>query len=151
MSQPIIKLCKCLYNAGYCEFNISQVCRDKYKELYNETLDEYVEGERMNNNLIKVIELLGIDKCNGPRESTRLAITLLPEELIDYVTIDDYDGRETVYINYNEAYSELLANIMKEGIISDIIIKLNMRDSVILERCSIVIILPIHQYFYYNI
>ena len=118
-NQPIIKLCKYLYNAGYCEFSISDECREKYKELYGEELAKDIEGERMNPNLIKVIELLGFDKCKGTRKSTRLAIDLLPEELTDYIQIHDYDGQESVYISYDEAYSNLLAQVMKEGVISD--------------------------------
>jgi len=117
--QPIIKLCKYLYNAGYSDFCISDECREKYTELFNEPLAENIEGERMNQNLIKVIELLGFDKCKGTRKSTRLAIDLLPAELTDYIQIHDYDGQESVYISYDEAYSNLLAQVMKEGVISD--------------------------------
>ena len=56
--QALIPLIKYLYNAGYADIDVSQECRDKYKELYNEELDKDIMGCRTNPKLIKVFELL---------------------------------------------------------------------------------------------
>jgi len=113
--QDKIVLVKYLYNDGYGEIDISQECRDKYKELFLEELDKDVMGCRSNQNLIKVFELLGSDKCSGSPSCIRLSVQWIPKELEEYISIYNYDGQESVSIDYNEAYAVVLHKLMKHN------------------------------------
>jgi len=113
--QDKIVLVKYLYNDGYGEIDISQECRDKYKELFLEELDKDVMGCRSNQNLIKVFELLGSDKCSGSPSCIRLSVQWIPKELEEYISIYNYDGQESVSIDYNEAYAVVLHELMKHN------------------------------------
>jgi len=113
MSQPLIPIVRCLYNRGYCELDVSQECRDKYKELFLEDLPEEINCCRSNQNLIKVIHLLGVEACSGPR--TALRIDWIPQEMEEYLIVNDYDGQETISIDYNEAYANVLHDLMKHN------------------------------------
>ena len=79
--QDKIVLVKYLYNDGYGEIDVSQECRDKYKELFLEDLSEDIMGCRSNQNLIKVFELLGSDKCSGSPACIRLSVQWIPKEM----------------------------------------------------------------------
>ena len=113
--QDKIGLVKYLYNDGYGEIDVSQECRDKYKELFLEDLPEDIMGCRSNQNLIKVFELLGSDKCSGSPSCIRLSVQWIPKEMEEYISIYNYDGQETVSIDYNEAYSVVLHELMKHN------------------------------------
>lgn len=118
MSQPKIKLVKFLYNNWYGSIKVSNLCREKYKELYNEELNneelnelDDIEFNRTNNKLLNVINILGLKECRfNPLNG--LSIIYVPEELDEYVDIDEYDGKETISINYNLAFSDILHSIM---------------------------------------
>ena len=59
--QALIPLVKYLYNTGYAEIDVSQECRDKYKELYHVDLDEDINCCRTDQNIINVIDILGLE------------------------------------------------------------------------------------------
>ena len=113
MSQPKIKLVKFLYNNWYGSMKVSNLCHQKYKELYNEKLNESddIEFNRTNEKVLNVINLIGINQCRI-FPSNGLSIEYIPEELEEYVDIDEYDGKETISINYDLAFSEILHTIM---------------------------------------
>jgi hypothetical protein len=113
--QALIPLIKYLYNTGYAEIDVSQECRDKYKELYNEKLDEDIMGCRTNPKLIKVFELLGSKKCSGSPSCIRLAVRWIAKEMEPYIAIYDYDGQENVYTDYNNAFADVLHELMKHN------------------------------------
>lgn len=104
---------RCLYNNGYGELDVSQECRDKYKELYQVDLDEDINCCRTDQNLINVIDILGLEKCSGPTINIRLRLEWIPKEMEEYLVVTDYDGQETIYIDYNEAYTKVLHTIFK--------------------------------------
>lgn len=114
---PKIYLIKCLYNEKYGGFGFSNKFCKTYNELYDEPLsNEYTLNNRYNPKIIRVFELLGSKQSSGDYAS--LVTEYIPEELSKYVKISDYDGRESVSIDFKEAYSNLLFEIMKDGKIS---------------------------------
>ena len=110
-----IKLIRCLYNKYYGEIDVSQECRDKYKEIHNEKLIEDILFCRADPKLIKVVDIIGLERASSGK-SCSLGYELIPQELEEYINIDFYDGRETIYINYNEAYANVLHEIMERNI-----------------------------------
>ena len=110
-----IYIVRCLYNNGYGELDVSQECRDKYKELYHVDLDEDINCCRTDQNIINVIDILGLEKCSGPTINIRLRIEWIPKEMEEYLVVTNYDGQETIYIDYNEAYTKVLHNLMKHN------------------------------------
>ena len=114
-NQSLIHIVKFIYNDGYASIDVSQECRDKYKELYSEELDKDIMGCRTNPRLIKVFELLGYDKCSGSPSCIRLEVMWIPKELEKHIGIRDYDGMENVYVDYNSAYAEILHLLMKHN------------------------------------
>lgn len=113
--QALIPIIKYLYNSGYAEIDVSQECRDTYKKLYNETLEEDIGCCRTNPKLIHVVELLGSDKCSGSPSCIRLDVRWIAKELEPYIAINDYDGQENVYTDYNIAYADVLHELMKHN------------------------------------
>jgi hypothetical protein len=108
-----IAIIMCMYNGGCNELYVSQECCDKYKELFQVDLKQDIDCCRTDQNLIKVIHLLGIEVCNGPR--TTLRMDWIPKEMEEYLVIQKYDGPETIYIDYNEAYTKVLHDLMKHN------------------------------------
>lgn len=113
--QALIPLIKYLYNSGYAGIDVSQECRDKYKELFQEELDKDITGCRTNPKLIKVFELLGSEKCSGSPSCIRLDVRWIAKEMEEYIAIYDYDGQENVYTDYNNAYADVLHELMKHN------------------------------------
>lgn len=57
MSEMVeITIIKCLLNSGFGELDVSQECRDKYKDLYQVELD--INCCRTDQNLINVIDIV---------------------------------------------------------------------------------------------
>lgn len=110
-----IKLIRCLYNKGYGEINVSQECRDKYKEFHKEELIEDILFCRADTKLIKVVDIIGLEKASNGK-SCCLGYELIPQELEEYINIDFYGEQETIYINYNQAYANVLHEIMERNI-----------------------------------
>jgi hypothetical protein len=108
INQSSINLIKCLYNI--CSYSdplyLSEICCDTYQEIYGEKIEFDKLKYSFNQKLIKVIEELGFDKCNGM--STFLAIQLVPEELKEYIDVKFDKGIKIVDIDYDKAFANIL-------------------------------------------
>ena len=105
--QPIL-LIKCLYNASsYMNpLRFSDTCYEVYKERYGEDLEYKGNSYTINPKLIKVVEELGLEECNGTY--TDLAIQHVPEALQDYIEVIFDKGIKIVSINYDKAFANIL-------------------------------------------
>lgn len=116
-----IKTIKFILNKEKEIFNYSNEFYKKYKEINGKDFDFTNQNNftfRTDKNIIKVFELLGRNKSSGILSDLR--IVYIPEELLSYTEIINYDRYENMIINYNKAYSELLFNIMETNDISEL-------------------------------
>jgi hypothetical protein len=73
---------------------------------------KYFREERVDPEYIALFKELGARASSG--YCARLAIAYFPEEFLEFVVIDEYDGRESVAICQAEVYEALLKRFMEE-------------------------------------
>ncbi len=73
---------------------------------------KYFRDERTDPEYIALFKELGARASSG--YCARLAIRYFPEEFLQFVVIDEYDGRESVAICQAEVYEALLKGFMEE-------------------------------------
>jgi hypothetical protein len=112
-TQPMIKLIRCLYNSSSGMLRVSAKCREKYKETY---LEDLKYDYRMNKKLHMVVAELGYNESCYNYEKSELVFAFIPEELVDYMIIQFENNSENIIIDYTRAYTELLDNIMENGL-----------------------------------
>lgn len=110
-----IKLIPYLINNSYGGFHFSKLFQDLYFERFNVKPSE---NDRLNPNVVNLFKELGTEKSSG--RSCVIGIEWVPEELIRYVELKEYDGNETTFINFDSAKAELLDQIMTKDRIDDI-------------------------------
>jgi hypothetical protein len=105
-----------LYNKTYGGFSFSEEFLTKYKEMFETDLDGggfFECYDRSDEKILEVFDILGVEKSSG--KHCKLGVVDIMENLIGYMSIDEYDGKERVYIDYQDAFSQLLDDIMKTG------------------------------------
>jgi hypothetical protein len=109
-----INVLKVIINRTKGMYNYSSDFYKKYEELYGEyNYDEKSLESHINNKIITVFELLGPIKSSSIL--SHLQIVCVPEEMKNYLEIKVKDGYESIKVNYNKAYRELLFYIMNDN------------------------------------
>jgi hypothetical protein len=93
-----------LYNMSYGGFDLSE----KAEKLYNKELYDY--ERRYDPDLIKIYKKLG-SEING--EFSSIIAKKIPKIYRDYIIIDEYDGMESVTINYDKYNLDTIKNIIE--------------------------------------
>jgi len=63
-----------------------------------------------------VVAELGYNESCYNYEKSELVFAFIPEELVDYMIIQFENNSENIIIDYTRAYTELLDNIMENGL-----------------------------------
>jgi len=116
-----IKTLKVILNKASGLFDYSPQFYKKYKEVYKEDFIFSNQKDlqfRTDEKIIKIFELLGSHKSSG--FISELKIDYIPRDLLDYCKIVNVNGYESLRINYNKAYSEILFDIIRSNSISEI-------------------------------
>ena len=112
---------KFLYNRTYGGFGFSTVFFEKYKEVYGEELERgscwFAPYDRTDEKLIKIVEMISCKASSSDHCS--IGIVDVDEKLIQYADVDEYDGKERVYINWNDAFRQLLDDVITYGSLTD--------------------------------
>lgn len=98
-----------IINCCHGGFNFSKKAIDMYK-IINPNFDEECETLRNDDNMIKIVELLG-NEANGMY--SKLRIEYIDEKYKDYYQIREYDGYEWVEIKKNKYLVDKIKNILK--------------------------------------
>jgi len=97
---------KILYNNTYGGFRISDVVKNNFELLTGIKIDSYREDKyRYHPELIKLVEKFG-EKASTSRSWIKI------KEFPDYISpswieIEEYDGMESVYVDFGKAYEEI--------------------------------------------
>jgi len=95
-----------LINKCYGGFSLSE----EAKSLLQIEPDEYGEYVRHDENLISTVLELGLDKSS--ESWSKLAMVYVPEEFLNYYLITEYDGCESVNLDYTKYLMEKLDLIL---------------------------------------
>lgn len=111
-SQEEPKMLKVIYSAAYGGFRLSHEaeCHLKMLEL---PISMSGKKSRMNQAVIEALEKFGLEKSSGGR-GCKLVVTKIPMEVKDFFTIEEYDGFESVEVNYDKLMASLLDKTMKK-------------------------------------
>ena len=110
-----------LYNDSYGDFCFSEAFEAEYKARtgkpthVTERLLRLVgpESIRMDHVAIAMWHEKGSEWCSGP--GAALELRRLPAIFEHYWSIDEYGGSETVYVNVQEAFADVLHHYMETG------------------------------------
>lgn len=109
---------KILYNNCYGGFGFSEEFEAAYKERTGKNINHYIvicvsKSIRTDPIAIDLFEKLGSERASAENASLKVReISALFER---YWTIEDYCGDETVHVNINEAYADILHHYMDSG------------------------------------
>ena len=119
---------KFLYNKTFGSFRLSENFITTFYQKYNENLNNLTTDSIVLRTDIRIIKLFEeIESSLLFSENSSISITYVPTELIKYVNIIGYNGRETIRVNFNLAYREILDDIMDYRILSGISIQKYIR------------------------
>lgn len=107
---------KILYNDCYGGFGFSEEFAAAYKERTGRevnTFSQLFRAVRADPVAVELFERLGAKRASG--EYASLAVREIPALFERYWTIEEYDGNESVHVNVNEAYADLLHQYMDSG------------------------------------
>jgi hypothetical protein len=113
--QKEIKLIKVFYNTQISNYQINELICSEYVKKCEEQIHElsYIDF-RCNSKIIDIIEEnLKNDKFYGVK------ITAVPEELKEYIMIRRYDAIESIDVDFNKSYKDLLEKIIEEKTLSN--------------------------------
>jgi hypothetical protein len=120
MHNEKIRTRKIIVNKNIGIFEYSTEFYKKFKVLYNHEIDVTTRDTikiRSDPKCIKVFELLG--RHTSSSILSDLKIVYIPEELLPYVELSTKNGYDSLKINYNKAYTDLLFEILDNNNISD--------------------------------
>lgn len=100
-----------LYNANYGGFHYS----NEFKELYKQRWGKPIFNKRHGKKVYDIYEELGSERSSG--KYCKIEVDWIPKNV--QFKIEEYDGLETVFPDFNLEYRELLEKIMAEGEISE--------------------------------
>lgn len=102
-----------LFNACYGGFELSEQCCEEYKKRTGKELKTYNdEDNRRDPVIVELFKEKGSVWMSG--DCSKLALYEVDERLMPYVKIDEYDGRERVFVDMNEAREELYSKFVDE-------------------------------------
>ena len=104
-----------LYNDCYGGFSFSEEFETEYNKRHGED-DEAHAHRRTNSNILSLFKEMG-KKANS--QYSHIRITQIPKELMKYMNIHEYDGVESVTINFEEALSDLMKETYKNNFLTD--------------------------------
>lgn len=107
-----------LYNYCYGGFNPSEKAKELYiekmleidKDFNNEHFDMYFV-DRDDPILIEIFHQLGIEKFSG--SYSKIKSLKIPKKFKDCFVIDEYDGKESVNIDYGKYKLDRIRDILK--------------------------------------
>lgn len=106
-----------LYNTSYGGFNIShqavELINKKYEELGKPPINSHSFVTRSDPVIIDVYEQLGCDLFSG--RCSRIGIEYIKKKYINFIKIDEYDGMESVIIDYSTSVITQINNILNSN------------------------------------
>ena len=119
MNSKGIAYTKFLYNKTFSSFRLSDYFIKTFYEKYNENLNNLSSNSIILRTDSRVIELFeNLDPPLRCADRDTIDITYVPLELVKYASILGYNGRESIRINFDIAYREILDEIMDNRILS---------------------------------
>ena len=104
---------KFLYNKTFGSFRLSDYFITTFYQKYNENLNNQPSNSialRSDPRVIKLFE--EIEPPHRCYDKDSIGITFIPTELLKYANILGYNGRESIRVNFDLAYRDILDNIM---------------------------------------
>lgn len=99
-----------LYNICHGGFSFSYDFIKEYNKRTNRSDTNYWADLRKDPIAIEIFEEKGSQWCSG--QYSRLALQKLPKFLENYYEISDYDGMESVELNIDKYYKDLVVNYL---------------------------------------
>jgi hypothetical protein len=94
-----------LYNTCYGGFNMSrkavELINKKYQEIGKQPINSYDYVSRTDPVILQVYEQLGSDNFSGI--NSKIQIEYIKKRYINFIKIDEYDGMESVIIDYSSS------------------------------------------------
>lgn len=94
-----------LYNTCYGGFNLSrqavELINKKYQEIGKPPINSYDYVSRTDPIILQVYEQLGSDRFSG--RNSKIQIEYINRIYINFIKIDEYDGMESVIIDYSSS------------------------------------------------
>ena len=102
-----------IYNGWYGGFGLSDEACKLYKKITKKDINQYRHICRHDYYLVKVFKKLK-EKFNCSHCQAK--IISIPKKYINYYEINEYDGKETIVINYNKYKLSKIKNILESTI-----------------------------------
>lgn len=108
-----------LYNACYGGYGFSEEFNNEYNKRHpsNEAVEEDYSYGRTNPHTIQLFKEMGPEKANSDYSDIKIA--KIPKELLKHMNIDEYDGFESISVDYKDAFSDLMKETYKTGQLTD--------------------------------
>jgi len=94
-----------LYNTCYGGFNMSrkavELINKKYQEIGKQPINSYDYVSRTDPVILEIYEQLGSDNFSGI--NSKIHIEYIKKRYINFIKIDEYDGMESVIIDYSSS------------------------------------------------
>lgn len=116
MSLEPIEYVDFVYNASYGGFGFSDAFLEEFEKRHGDEDPELCT--RWDPKVVSLVQEMG-KKANG--DCSKLAFVVVPKELVDYIDISEYDGCESVEINYDLIYRELMKETYDGNSLTDAI------------------------------
>ena len=103
-----------LYNSVYGGFGFS----DEFTTIFTKRHGKHPrssQSARADPDILALVHEIGLDRSKQERHC-RLCIARVPAEMIEYYRINEYDGMESVTIDYDRAHRDLLQQFIDEKI-----------------------------------
>lgn len=112
---------KILYNNCYGGFDVSREFEEEYQRRTGRSVDRdsvefHATGTssfRCDPIAVAIFEEFGSERASGP--SAMIEVHEIPAVFARYWKITDYDGDESITVNYTEAYADILHGFMDSG------------------------------------
>ncbi|KAL3905104.1 MAG: hypothetical protein SGILL_009814 [Bacillariaceae sp.] len=102
-----------LYNNDYGGFGWSKRAREELaRRGCNETNHWDCNTERTDPIAVALFNEMGSKWCSG--EYCEMARTTVPEKYLEYVELSEYDGDESVRVNYDKAFTQGVRKLLDE-------------------------------------
>ena len=112
-----------LYNSGYGGFSFSQEALDEINKRLSEQGRENLRSvysedyPRYEPIYLEVYDLLGPSRFNGTHANIKTE--LVEEKYKEFISIDEYDGHETVQVNLDNCLLSQIRQVIKSNGLSD--------------------------------
>lgn len=106
-----------LYNTCYGGFSFSKAFEAEFAKRFPDKKLNVCTGlassARYDKDAVALAKEMGLPNAGGA--NAKLEIEIVLTEMLDYLDIQEYDGTESVFINYSGAFEDLLHDMMKTG------------------------------------